>query len=60
MPKKKRKPKKRHPHVTRAIAHVDKLQKTHKKMALDLGQAKRRLLAMPFDMPFMPHGPGAR
>jgi hypothetical protein len=52
----KRKPKKRHPHVTRAIAHIEKLQKGHKKMVLDLERAKTRLKAMPFGMPFMPHG----
>lgn len=56
MPK-KRKPTKRHPHVKRAIAHIEKLQKSHKKMVLDLENAKKRLKAMPFGMPFgMPHG----
>jgi hypothetical protein len=53
--KKKPAPKKRHPHVTRAIKHIEKLQKGHQKMVLDLGTAKKRLLAMPFSMPFMPH-----
>jgi hypothetical protein len=53
MPKRKRPaPRKRHPHVTRAIKHIEKLQKGHKKMALDLETAKKRLLAMPFSMPF--------
>jgi hypothetical protein len=51
MPK-KRKPTKRHPHVKRAIANIEKLQKGHKKMVLDLENAKKRLQAMPFGMPF--------
>jgi hypothetical protein len=53
MPK-KRKPRKRHPHVTRAIAHIEKLQKGHKKMILDLERAKNRLRATPFNTPFAP------
>jgi len=57
MPK-KRKPTRRHPHVRQAIAHIEKIQKGHRKMALDLEQAKKRLKAMPFtSMPF-PAGPG--
>jgi hypothetical protein len=51
MPKKKQ-PKKRHPHVTRAIAHIEKLQQGHKKMILDLEKAKSALKATPFDTPF--------
>lgn len=51
MPKKKQ-PKKRHPHVTRAIAHIEKLQKGHKKMILDLEKAKSALKATPFSTPF--------
>jgi hypothetical protein len=53
MPK-NRKPKKRHPDVTRAIAHIEKLQKGHKKMLLDLEKAKNRLKATPFSTPFGP------
>lgn len=53
MPK-KRKPKKRHPDVTRAIAHLEKLQQGHKKMVLDLEKAKNRLKATPFSTPFGP------
>jgi hypothetical protein len=52
----KKKPKKRHPHVTRAITRVEKLRKQHQEMALHLGEVKKSLMAMPFDMPFnMPH-----
>jgi hypothetical protein len=51
MPKKKPR-KKRHPDVTRAIAHIEKLQKGHKEMVLHLERAKTRLKATPFDTPF--------
>jgi hypothetical protein len=44
----KRKPKTQHPRVRKAIAHVDKLHKAHKKMALDLENTKKALRAMPF------------
>ncbi len=47
----KQKPKKQHPSIKKAIAHVDKLQKAHKKMVLDLEKTKKALKAMPF-MPF--------
>jgi len=48
----KKKPTKRHPHVTAAIANVEKLQKGHKQMVLHLEKVKKRLRAMPFAMPF--------
>ncbi|HEY2143217.1 MAG TPA: hypothetical protein VGH06_02590 [Candidatus Udaeobacter sp.] len=51
MPKEKQ-PKKRHPHVTRAIAHIEKLQKGHKEMILHLEKAKSTLKATPFNTPF--------
>jgi hypothetical protein len=51
MPKKKQ-PKKRHPHVTRAIANIEKLQKGHKDMILNLQKAKSALLRTPFSTPF--------
>jgi len=44
----KKKPTKRHPHVTAAIGHVEDLQKAHKKMGLHLERVKKRLRAMPF------------
>jgi len=50
MPK-KRKPTRRHPRVKRAIADIEKLQKGHKKMVLDLEKAKKNIKEMPF-MPF--------
>jgi len=53
MPKKKQ-PKKRHPHVTRAIANIEKLQKGHKEMILHLEKAKTALKATPFSTPFGP------
>ena len=45
MPKRK---KTQHPRVRKAIAHVEKLHKAHKKMALDLEATKKALRAMPF------------
>jgi hypothetical protein len=51
MPKKKQ-PKKRHPKVTRAIAHIEKLQKGHKEMILNLEKVKTTLRATPFNTPF--------
>jgi hypothetical protein len=53
MPKKK-KPAKRHPDVTRAIAHIEKLQKGHKEMVLHLEKAKQKLINTPFSTPFGP------
>lgn len=49
MPKQKRKT--QHPRVKKAIAHVEKLQKAHKKMVVQLEATKKALKAMPF-MPF--------
>lgn len=49
MPKQKRKT--QHPRVKKAIAHVEKLQKDHKKMVVQLEATKKALKAMPF-MPF--------
>lgn len=46
-----KKPKTQHPRVRKAIAHVEKLHKAHKKMVLDLEKTKKALRAMPF----MPH-----
>jgi hypothetical protein len=52
MPNKKKSAKtRRHPSVTKAIAHIEQLQKGHKKMALDLKKAKATLVKTPF-MPF--------
>ena len=49
MPKKKKPTKKRrHPNITKAIADIKKLQKGHKKMALDLEKTKAMLLRTPF------------
>ncbi len=52
MPQKKKPAKKRrHPSVVKAIAHIEKIQKDHKELALDLQKTRATLLKMPF-MPF--------
>jgi hypothetical protein len=49
MPKTKKSAKrKRHPNITKAISDIKKLQKGHKKMALDLEKTKTMLLRTPF------------
>ncbi len=45
---KKRKPKKRHPKIQKAIADVDKLQKSHQQMSLNLKRVKAALAAIPY------------
>jgi hypothetical protein len=45
----KQKPvRKRHPHVQKAIDHISDLEKTHRKLQMDLQRVRKRLTAIPF------------
>jgi hypothetical protein len=49
MAKKKQPAKKRrHPNIKKAVADIEKLQKAHKQMALNLEKTKAALLRTPF------------